>query len=260
MKCTVAQGGSYADNVRNLFVRHFNDKDNKCWKATKADQTTNDKDMAIALVNVYTQECKDYNNKTNASPFYKELNAKLRAQTKEQIWLDTEQLLNQGLGIIGIKTWDLLFRACKCDNIKQGHSFHVYSYWSTSLLPWVANDFLNDEAIFFKMLKTPRGADVSQYSKFSYEKEVLLQSNREFYVTEYVTDKQGIANKTKEVDGKLKWSEMLAFAVVTGDIPARGSRSAPKSGYCDCSHGTTSGASMPTSFLSALFFIAFTLV
>ncbi|WAR16110.1 hypothetical protein MAR_030704, partial [Mya arenaria] len=102
----LVKGGFYADKVRDLFERHFTNKDNECWETTGADKTTDDKGMAKALVNVYTQDCLVYNHQPKDK-----LNEKLRDHTKEQIWLDTEQLLNEGLDILGLKTWDLLYRA-----------------------------------------------------------------------------------------------------------------------------------------------------
>ncbi|XP_052764371.1 uncharacterized protein LOC128206137 [Mya arenaria] len=204
----LVKGGFYADKVRDLFERHFTNKDNECWETTGADKTTDDKGMAKALVNVYTQDCLVYNH-------------------------------------------------------QQGHTFTVDAFWSTSLLREEANEFLTKDSlsIFFE-IHTTCGADISSYSEFQTEKEILLQSNRTFYVTEYVADEAGIKTKKEGVKGEFEWEPMKAFAVVTGIIPA----SSSKSGYCDCSDGapsygtSRSAASMPTSFLSAVIFVAFRLV
>ncbi|WAR16103.1 hypothetical protein MAR_030697, partial [Mya arenaria] len=111
---SIVKGNSYAVQVNNLFERHFNNSDNPCWKETRAHKTTNDKGMAEVLVHVYTQECKNYNSKINDLPFFNVLNKKHREGTNEQIWLDTEKLLNQALKILGLQTWGTLHRACEC--------------------------------------------------------------------------------------------------------------------------------------------------
>ncbi|XP_052760841.1 uncharacterized protein LOC128203456 isoform X2 [Mya arenaria] len=209
----LVEGDSYADRVKNLFERHFKTPNNTCWSISNqtASAYKGDMRMAVALINVYTQVCKNYADNVNGKPLYAELNKQLRDQTKVQIWLDTEQLLNQAL----------------------------------QMAP---------------------GSRVSDYSFVQSEKEILLQSKLEFYVKEYVDDKENIENKTSSLEGVSKWNQIKAFVVVTGEIPTRGSRSALKSGYCNCSGGTTSSPrsaalkSMPTSFFSASFFIVFRLV
>ncbi|XP_052760840.1 uncharacterized protein LOC128203456 isoform X1 [Mya arenaria] len=263
----LVEGDSYADRVKNLFERHFKTPNNTCWSISNqtASAYKGDMRMAVALINVYTQVCKNYADNVNGKPLYAELNKQLRDQTKVQIWLDTEQLLNQALQMVGIATRYNLYRACECSNIKQGHTFTVNYFWSTSLLPRVANRFLKANDFFFHILQAP-GSRVSDYSFVQSEKEILLQSKLEFYVKEYVDDKENIENKTSSLEGVSKWNQIKAFVVVTGEIPTRGSRSALKSGYCNCSGGTTSSPrsaalkSMPTSFFSASFFIVFRLV
>ncbi|WAR16082.1 hypothetical protein MAR_030676 [Mya arenaria] len=242
--CTscLVEGVSYADEVRNLFERHFTNKDNECWSTTGADENTNDKGMAIALVNVYTQNCINYNNNPDNRQFYWQLNAKLRDQTNEQIWRDTEKLLNKALEMLGAKTWDLVFRASHCTDIKKGYILKNYDFWSTSLNASASANFLDENKIFFKIVTSPGGTEISEYSNFTDEKEVLLQSNSELYVQEYITDEQGIDAKKKKV-GLPKSKKMKAFAVVTGNIPARASRSGLRSGFCGIVRGSTADAS-----------------
>ncbi|WAR13912.1 hypothetical protein MAR_004017 [Mya arenaria] len=92
-------GDYYADRVKNLFERHFKTPNNTCWSISnqKASAYKGDMRMAVALINVYTQVCKNYADNVNGKPLYAELNKQLRDQTKVQIWLDTEQLLNEAL-------------------------------------------------------------------------------------------------------------------------------------------------------------------
>ncbi|WAR13885.1 hypothetical protein MAR_003990 [Mya arenaria] len=162
----LVEGDSYADRVKNLFERHFKNPNNTCW--SNANQTASaykeNIRMAVALINVYTQSCLDYADYVKGWHFFAMLNKQLRDQTKVQIWLDTEQLLNQALELVGITTWDTLYRACECEDIKQGHTFTVNSFWSTSLLPSVANGFLKTNNLFFQILQAPGGAKVSEYS------------------------------------------------------------------------------------------------
>ncbi|WAR16095.1 hypothetical protein MAR_030689 [Mya arenaria] len=255
---SLVEGFSYADEVRDIFRRHFNNEDNECWERTNTNQYTDTIGMAKALVNVYTQECKNFNNKKYGWSFYRVLNDKLRGRTNEPIWLDTEDLLNRALSVLGLQTGNTLFRACQCSDIKKGYILMNYDFWSTSLDASQTTQFLSKDKIFFKLTASPAGTYIDKYSAFP-EKEVLLQSKSQLYVEEYITDTQEIEAKTNEL--KLPTdTKMKAFAVVTGNIPPSVSGSALNSGKCDCSGGTTSGASMPTSFLSALFFIALTLV
>ncbi|WAR13908.1 hypothetical protein MAR_004013, partial [Mya arenaria] len=183
---SLVEGDSYADRVKDIFERHFKTPRNTCW--SNAIQTASaykeNIRMAVALINVYTQSCTDYTDNVKGWPFYAELNKQLADQTKVQIWLDTEQLLNQALEL------------------------------------------------------APSGAEISDYSFFQSEEEILLQSKREFYVKEYVDDKENIFNKTSLLKGVSELDKIKAFVVVTGNISTRGSRSAPKSGFCDCSGGT----------------------
>ncbi|XP_052764712.1 uncharacterized protein LOC128206359 [Mya arenaria] len=259
----IAKGSSYADEVKTLLRKHFNNENNICWSTAtlKANQYKGDenKSMAITLINVYTQECYQYNDNTNVWPFYRALNTKLRAKTSENIWLDTESLLNQGLEMIGLDTWDLLYRSCFCNNIKKGSTIIVDDFWSTSLEARASNNFLNKDKIFFQIVDARRGANIRNYSTYSGEKEILLQSKSEFYVTEYFTDATGIKNKKEGVnESGIVWNDMKAFAVVTSNIPTRAVRSV--SNYCDCLAGTTSDASMPARRSSALFVIVFMIV
>ncbi|XP_052764822.1 uncharacterized protein LOC128206440 [Mya arenaria] len=257
-------GKSYADKVNDLFKSHFNNEDNTCWKTAqvKADKSTDGEDekMAIALINVYTQECKEFNSFKEKS-FYAELNEQLRSKTRDTVWLDTENLLNKGLEIIGLEKSPKLYRACHCNDIQKGSTFTVNDFWSTSKVASAANGFLTKEKVFFVITAASRGAYIVDYSAAQWEKEVLLQSKQTFYVKEYVVDKEGIDAKRAGENGVSR--DMKAFAVVTGDI----SSGASKSGSCDCSTSTksdpltpASAASMISPFFSALFFTTFILV
>ncbi|WAR16088.1 hypothetical protein MAR_030682, partial [Mya arenaria] len=145
-------------NKCETFLRDTsNSATNKCWKDAilKAHKSTSDenKRMTIALINVYTQNCE--NNYHNNHPFYQELNEKLRNNTTERIWRDTEQLLNIALAMLGQKSWPLLYRSCHCTDIKQKDTITNGGFLSTSLELSRLASFLRKDKVLFLIENSP---------------------------------------------------------------------------------------------------------
>lgn len=176
---------SYSASVQDLFkdLQAEDQKSSTC--VTKAMQKANsfsnteDNKHAVALINLYTQDCK-----LTSGILYGVLNSNLRSGQPKPIWKRTEDLLNQGISLLGMSTFTDLYRGCTNTlQFQPGTPYHFSQFISTSTDISVAKQFAGNGAnalIFF--IKNARGLSIQQFSQFPSEKEVLLKSSSTFTV------------------------------------------------------------------------------
>ena len=125
-----------------------------------------DRQKAIALVNLYTQE----------TPFYSSLNTHLRSGNLSQLWKDAGDLLNRAVDILGKSVVSPVYhgksyfdRAVQVDDV---FSFNQLS--STSKSPYISAQFADCGGYMFEISNVD-GLDVRMYSAIPDEDEIVLK-------------------------------------------------------------------------------------
>jgi hypothetical protein len=157
-----------------------------------ATEYTQDKQMAVQLVNIYTQECKAYKD-SNKKPIYYTLNKNLRSENPEEIWKEMSALLNKGLVLLGRQEIKNLYRGCRCPVVKKDTPFNFKQFASTSSDPAVAVQFLksppgSSPGKAFIHIKKAEGTGIQPYSSYPQEKEFLLGPDIYLNVVEYIPE------------------------------------------------------------------------
>ncbi|XP_045173944.2 uncharacterized protein LOC123535371 [Mercenaria mercenaria] len=205
---------SYADEVRDLFNRlqmNF-PSTSKC--IAKANTTKNqfvgkyndDKQYAVALINLYAQEC----SLPSSGAVYRKINSVLRNGNSEQPWKQAGDLIDRGLDILGQETVSVVYRGCRTPvTFTSGSEYMFSQIISTSLDPKVAllfgcfNGYQNSQEnnllnTFFE-IRNARGVRIDKYSAMNNEEEFLMQSVSSFFVVNTTDDSQDIKKKIDEI-------------------------------------------------------------
>lgn len=143
-----------------------------------------DEKYAVALINIYSQSCP-----LNPGTFYGVLNEQLRSGQPGPFWERTEDILNQGILLLGESTFRALYRGCtNTAPFTQGLTYRFNQFISTSLQENVARGFAGtgtNSVLFY--IKDAKGLGIHNYSAFPGEKEVLLKSSSTFTVQSVTT-------------------------------------------------------------------------
>ncbi|CAB4036832.1 uncharacterized protein LOC110049377, partial [Paramuricea clavata] len=161
---------------------------------------TQDKQKAVQLVNIYTQECKAYMGVTGKPNLYATLNENLRSGNPRIVWNDMSALLSKGLVLLGSQVIPNLYRGCHCPVVKKGTPFTFKQFASTTSNPDVALKFLESPAgKSFIHIKKAEGTDVQPYSRFPTEDEFLLGPDINLDVVQVETDINRIHEEIKKI-------------------------------------------------------------
>lgn len=188
----IVNSSSYGRSVDNYFKElksKYPDAAECIKKAnTKAAEITSmydeDEQRAAALVNLYTQSCK-----LDQTTFYALLNSNLRTGHSAPFWKKAGDLLNQGMVLLKESKFSDVYRGCVHPHtFKPGTLVRFHEFLSTSLSSWTAFWFAlkncrRSSMVIFN-IKDAVGLDVSTYSAFSAEDEVLIKSSSVFEVVE----------------------------------------------------------------------------
>lgn len=171
-------------NVFSPLVRMYPNTAN-CIEEAKAKGTSVTKNIdtsyAVALINLYTQSCK-LNDQTY---FYGELNRQLR-EGANTFWQTVGNIFDRAIDYLNIEFFNVTYRAQSDLDMTpiKGENYTFKSLTSTSLIANMVEYFYcqADSKYFFEMYNV-KGLDVSPYSAFAIEEEVLLKSGASFYVS-----------------------------------------------------------------------------
>ncbi|XP_060568102.1 uncharacterized protein LOC132726763 [Ruditapes philippinarum] len=153
----------------------------------------NDCKSAGMLINLYTNS--DEIMHLPGVTFYRSLSQAIKSDNPGFIWQKCEQLLNIALNIIGHETFDIVFRGERRgessipDDLTEGSSYKERDFWSTTLDPSVTDHFGGAEYAFI-IIKNVQGVNVQHVSVTDMEKEVLVQSSREYILKRKISNKE----------------------------------------------------------------------
>lgn len=214
---------AYSSKVDNLFHALFPSDPGSCLKQAKqksdkfATEYTQDKQMAVQLVNIYTQECKAYKD-SNGSPVYSTLNENLRSGYPKPIWNDMSALLSTALVLLGPQKIPNLYRGGYCSDVKIGTLFTFKQFASTSSNPAVAFKFLSAGKSFVH-IKEAKGTDIQPYSSFPSEDEYLLRPDIYLNVVQIETEINRIHEEIEKILPSTKIQDLQGvekFVVLVG--------------------------------------------
>ena len=216
-----------------MFHALFPSDPGSCLKQAKkksdkfATEYTQDKQKAVQLVNIYTQECKAYKD-SNKKPIYYTLNKNLRSENPEEIWKEMSTLLSKGLVLLGRQEIKNLYRGCRCPVVKIGTPFTFKQFASTSSDPAVAVQFLksppgSSPGKAFIHIKKAEGTGIQPYSSYPQEKEFLLGPDIYLNVVEVEENKIRAREKIMKLVAAKKedLQSVVKFVVLVGSKKAK---------------------------------------
>jgi hypothetical protein len=192
-------------------------------KSAKFANYTQDKQKAVQLVNVYTQQCKVYMGKITWKSIYYTLNEELRGENPKKIWKEMSSLLSKGLGLLGRQEIPNLYRGCRCPVVKIGTPFTFKQFASTSSNPDIAFQFLTAGKSFIH-IKEAKGTDIQPYSSFPSEDEYLLGLDIDLDVVQVETDINRISKEIMKLvptADKKDLQSVEKFVVLVGSKKAK---------------------------------------
>lgn len=132
---------------------------------------------AVALVNLYTQECpNDY--------FYSRLNRQLRSLQPAPLWQNAATALSEAFDTLGESNFHKVFsgkdRFDEFQNLRVGRLFKFNQFSSTSKFVTKGLEFAC--GIYFFEIREVKGFDCVEYSAFPEEEEVIIKPTAEFLV------------------------------------------------------------------------------
>ena len=160
-------------------------------------------------------------------PLYATLNEKLRSGNPPLVWNTMSKLLTQGLGNLGLKSFPALYRSCHCPNVAKGTPFTFSQFASTSLDVDAALGFLAAEKSFIRIVNAI-GSDITKYSSFPNESEVLLSPDVNLDVIQVETDINQIRKEIQKIaPGKSIPDTVKMYIVLDGSRKTK----KPKGGF-----------------------------
>ena len=197
-------------------------------KSAKFANYTQDKQKAVQLVNIYTQQCKAYMGKITWKSIYYTLNEELRGENPKKIWKEMSSLLSKGLGLLGRQEIPNLYRGCRCPVVKIGTPFTFKQFASTSSDPAVAVQFLksppgSSPGKAFIHIKKAEGTGIQPYSSYPQEKEFLLGPDIYLKVVEVEENKIRAREKIMKLVAAKKGDlqSVVKFVVLVGSKKAK---------------------------------------
>lgn len=145
--------------------------------------TDPDKSFAVALINLYTQNC-PIGNKF----FHKELNTQLGEGHPEQFWQTVGNMIDRAIDEFDIEYHTVSYRGqgflSGSGTPVKGQTYSFKSVLSTSLLPMEAQEFyctkLNK---YFFEVHNVKGLYIANYSDYKGEEEVVIKTTASFTVS-----------------------------------------------------------------------------
>lgn len=233
---TFLPGEAKPDFSSDVENKVFQAVEPKCVKdAKKAANSFNlpskEKTNASALVNLYTQGCV-----TKGVVFHAELNRQLRTGTPTSYWRDVERLLNKALDILGEQEFEDLYRGCKITgvNFETGKVYYFKAFLSTSWDENIAKTNFKGTHLFH--IKKAKGVNVEKYSRYDYEKEVLIRSSTNYKI-----------NNIIKVNGitKIEMTKSNSKGIDADDNGCDSPKRICRRSIGDCGDGAVSGSEIP---------------
>jgi hypothetical protein len=237
---------SYSISVDNLFHTLFPSDPVSCLNEAKEKSAaftkyTQDKQKAVQLVNIYTQECKAYMGSTGKPNLYATLNENLRSGNPQIVWNDMSALLSKGLVLLGSQEIPNLYRGCHCPIVRIGTPFTFKQFASTSSDPAVAVSFLKSPpgslpGKAFIHIKKAEGTGIQPYSSYPQEKEFLLSPDIYLDVDEVEENKIRAREKIMKLVPTAKLEDLqtvVKYVVLVGSKKAKKSKGSFRS-TCLC--------------------------
>ncbi|XP_045187668.2 uncharacterized protein LOC123545407 isoform X2 [Mercenaria mercenaria] len=157
--------------------------------------------FAVILINMYsnpncylfkTKQGGLFNEKLN-----KEIQNNYQRDANSRLWIQVGNLVNKATELLGIKTYQAVYRGCSHNPDLSRTEFSFRRITSTSRDPQVADFYTGGET--FIIIEGARGLDMHRYSQIPDEAEIILQSTNIYLIEEYTRNKTEIREKIDKV-------------------------------------------------------------
>lgn len=185
------EGNTYEDRVNEVFKKlNSTHTDFHCCLQIANEKSqefvkvkTTDEIKAIAIANLYSQDCPESN------PFHATLNRYLRNGNPPEPWSMTSHLLIEAIEKLGLENFSVVYRGQTAlyETLNQNTIAVFSQFTSSSKSAERAVDFakVSDETSpkYFFEIHNVSGLNLERYAAFPPEKEVLLKPNSSFMVS-----------------------------------------------------------------------------